>query len=597
MMQKHIVKVVPLEEYGVVLEFDGSQSRVISKIDISYNSISTIIDSKKIVTLDRGNEERRYGEPADIIVHSLDGELLETFSVPYTEAINSKHNVVYLGGGIESGEMCGYIDFDKSDRTLHYIKLPIEFSIEGKAIDDILIRDNQMFLVDNIVFPKYLFEYSIEMELKPKVVDVIELYGATYEHVIKGDINSRWMVVLSRAVGDWGEGSFVTIYEGKIKKNTLDYTQPPPNSQKRTSRKPYAHFIDLTIMGNRLFLLTEKGLSCVVLTTESISLQDLIFFKPIIENAEKLFRLDDQHLIVASRNTYEVINIDELVEEKFVSNGWMTKLKDWAYENNISEDIIPEEDQQIASIEKFFDSERIDKISSLKDLSKAVISVASLPKEIKYLKNLKALSIATEKTPKEIGELKELKFLHLSTKSIPEEIVKLKNLQYLSLVYRGTEFPNSIFKLTKLEILDLRWNGLRELPEEISELKNLKVIKLSRNNLTELPVGFSKLQNLIELDLSRNNFKMFPTSLEELNHLKVLHLNNNEISKIPQSISKLQNLTWFDISNNLLTGLPMELGELENLHWFNAKNNSLIENENLEELKSILRSKSCHFII
>jgi hypothetical protein len=99
--------------------------------------------------------------------------------------------------------------------------LPIN-PIRGKSIDDILVNNNRLILVDNIIFPKYLFEYDISIPNKPIHKQTTKLpNNGTYEHIYKGDINDNWMILLSHTMGDMGAFSHITIYSRTDKKYAL----------------------------------------------------------------------------------------------------------------------------------------------------------------------------------------------------------------------------------------------------------------------------------------------------------------------------------------------------------------------------------------
>ncbi|GJT46548.1 probable inactive receptor kinase [Tanacetum coccineum] len=122
--------------------------------------------------------------------------------------------------------------------------------------------------------------------------------------------------------------------------------------------------------------------------------------------------------------------------------------------------------------------------------------------------------------------------------------------------------PNTLSRLSSLQILSLRSNGLTgPFPSDFSNLTNLTSLYLHSNGFYgPLPLNFTYWNNLSILDLSNNGFNgSISPSIANMTHLTALNLANNSFSgEIPDlSIPSLQVL---DLSNNNLTGpVPQSL--------------------------------------
>ncbi|GJQ89249.1 probable inactive receptor kinase [Tanacetum coccineum] len=122
--------------------------------------------------------------------------------------------------------------------------------------------------------------------------------------------------------------------------------------------------------------------------------------------------------------------------------------------------------------------------------------------------------------------------------------------------------PNTLSRLSSLQILSLRSNGLTgPFPSDFSNLTNLTSLYLQSNGFYgPLPLNFTYWNNLSILDLSNNGFNgSISPSIANMTHLTALNLANNSFSgEIPDlSIPSLQVL---DLSNNNLTGpVPQSL--------------------------------------
>ncbi|KAF9601411.1 hypothetical protein IFM89_019684 [Coptis chinensis] len=138
--------------------------------------------------------------------------------------------------------------------------------------------------------------------------------------------------------------------------------------------------------------------------------------------------------------------------------------------------------------------------------------------------------------------------------------------------------PNTISRLSELQILSLRSNGITgPFPFDFINLRNLSFLYLQFNKFSGLlPVNFSVWKNLTIVNLSYNEFNgSIPSSLSNLTDLTALNLANNSFSgEIPDL--KLPNLQQLNLANNSLTGsVPSSLQRFPNSS-FEGNNISLI---------------------
>jgi Leucine rich repeat len=76
--------------------------------------------------------------------------------------------------------------------------------------------------------------------------------------------------------------------------------------------------------------------------------------------------------------------------------------------------------------------------------------------------------------------------------------------------------------------LDLRDLGPRELPESLGRLSQLEMLDLDENRLTSVPECFAQLADLKTLELSWNRLASLPSSMVKLTKLKSFFLHGNE---------------------------------------------------------------------
>ncbi|EYU25187.1 hypothetical protein ABFS82_06G024700 [Erythranthe guttata] len=128
--------------------------------------------------------------------------------------------------------------------------------------------------------------------------------------------------------------------------------------------------------------------------------------------------------------------------------------------------------------------------------------------------------------------------------------------------FRGRIPTNTLSRLSELQILSLRSNGLNgPFPSDLLKLGNLIGLHLQFNAFQgPLPLDFPVWENLSVLNLSNNGFDgSIPFSISNLTHLTALDLSNNSLSgNIPEF--NIPTLQLLDLSNNNLTGfVPQSL--------------------------------------
>ncbi|GLT40217.1 hypothetical protein SLA2020_143680 [Shorea laevis] len=235
-----------------------------------------------------------------------------------------------------------------------------------------------------------------------------------------------------------------------------------------------------------------------------------------------------------------------------------------------------------------------------------------------------------------VHNLTELRFLVLDFVNmslvVPSSLLNLtSSLEHLSLSFCNLQgnFPNQVFQLPSLQVLDLSYNfhlgsnlpesnlssNLEylnlantnfsgELPHSIGNLKLLKELNLdscqfygsiprSLANLTkisyldfdsnhlqgQIPNVFGKMRKLTHLRFSNNNFDgEIPTSIFNLTDLTYLSLSSNKlVGPFPQNISGLPFLRKFQMDNNFITTrIPSWLFSLPSLSYLDLQNNRLI---------------------
>lgn len=143
-------------------------------------------------------------------------------------------NWLYVGGGAVRGYLWPWPDDDEPPATagprpvapeyfVRYdlaapaplpeaVPLPVAFG-PGKAIDDLLRRGDELLVVDDIVYPKYLFFYHLPpAPALPQWRRTHELpFARVYEHIQGSEWNAGFVALLSSSTGRSGTACYVSV--------------------------------------------------------------------------------------------------------------------------------------------------------------------------------------------------------------------------------------------------------------------------------------------------------------------------------------------------------------------------------------------------
>ncbi|KAF9436752.1 hypothetical protein BGZ76_003068 [Entomortierella beljakovae] len=182
--------------------------------------------------------------------------------------------------------------------------------------------------------------------------------------------------------------------------------------------------------------------------------------------------------------------------------------------------------------------------------------------------------------PDSLLKLSKLDVLDLSCNSISSfhsafKMKKLKNLRRLNLDHNMLTDISPIYKLKALRELRLNYNFIPYLAIAIHGMTKLKVLAMESNQLSTLPETMGRLGNLCELRLSDNNIRVLPESIGSIRTLQVLALRSNLLEKLPESWKDMENLSTLDLACNLLTSLPSDIVRLPKLTHLDLHDNQI----------------------
>ncbi|KAL5208238.1 hypothetical protein ABZP36_032673 [Zizania latifolia] len=175
------------------------------------------------------------------------------------------------------------------------------------------------------------------------------------------------------------------------------------------------------------------------------------------------------------------------------------------------------------------------------DLSKN--SLEALPNELALCSSLQALILSNNKIKRwpgtVVSSLARLSLLKIDNNPLEEilstDLEALSTLEVLDLSGNTSSLPEPsvVSALPHLQELYLRRMKLNGFPDGLWGLKQLRILNLSQNYLTTVPEGIKDLTSLVELDLSDNNITALPPELGLLEpNLQVLKLDGNPLRSI-----------------------------------------------------------------
>ena len=294
--------IIPLNEKSLICKMENNEIREVGSFPKTTDSKSIIVNDEFICSID-----------SLITVFDIKGNLLKVINSDFeATSLNSKNIVVYFGGKSNenrrnAGEIFATLDLGNKDLKLKNIKIPIEVSY-GKAIDDILIMNNKLILVDDIVYPKFLLEYDITDSKNPNHIETKELENnGTYEHIVKGDLNDNWLVLLSSTVGRGGSSDHIVI-EGKTNGHISAHRKMRFIRDDESETQKSESFNDICLIDNVLYVLVDSTVYSLGLNNE-ISKENLKEVDSKLKSINKIIRAPDMKLILISHdNKYEKID-------------------------------------------------------------------------------------------------------------------------------------------------------------------------------------------------------------------------------------------------------------------------------------------------
>jgi hypothetical protein len=144
----------------------------------------------------------------------------------------------------------------------------------------------------------------------------------------------------------------------------------------------------------------------------------------------------------------------------------------------------------------------------------------------------------------QLGALKELELQGCELTSLPADLSGMTSLMKLDLGKNKLEdFPAGVLTVPALMYLNLTGNALTALPEDLDRLAELRALSVGnyydrRNQIDALPPALFRLSRLEKLDLSGNALTSVPRELVDMPALKRLAIEGNRIGGLSDDVAR-----------------------------------------------------------
>lgn len=325
-MSTHFI--LPQKNDSFIAQIVNGAIEKVKPIDVTFKSKNVITENGSIISIIHSEEN----DEKQIRVFNKEGGLLwMKLGIAYN-SLACKGNAVYFGGiqgdhYTSDAAMFAWMNLDDQVYDPTRLDVPIE-SKSGKSIDDVVVDGEQLILVDNIIYPKFIFFYDISDEQNPIYKQACELpNNGTYEHIEKADAANGKVVTLSSTIGGMGGFDYISIIDTeqlkRFKKasaddeNWLDYEAKGVicnhdfDDKTGAQRTTYPYFgsrniNDICLIGNYLFFLLSDELKCINIQ-KPIEVENCVKIDINIQSPKRLIKSSCGNLVILAPNEYELV--------------------------------------------------------------------------------------------------------------------------------------------------------------------------------------------------------------------------------------------------------------------------------------------------
>jgi hypothetical protein len=172
---------------------------------VSEKSIITTDQKERVVVLDTMQNKIQIFD-----IHTTKETILSIpFDIKPKTILINQHNL-FIGG--EMGKEL-LIQYHLKSKKWFKLKIPKEVMSYGKAVDDLVVNDSLLIAVDNIIIPKYILYYKLNLTDKLEYSHLEKLKSnSSYESIHQARITENFLGLLSTTM-NWGtQSEHITLY-------------------------------------------------------------------------------------------------------------------------------------------------------------------------------------------------------------------------------------------------------------------------------------------------------------------------------------------------------------------------------------------------
>lgn len=294
--------IIPQKKRSIIAALENSKITETGTISIPYASKNIRVQGSMFAALysgfNRGSKK--------LAVFDKSGRQLSQKRPLKFESIIGKGDAAYLGG-----EKLAFIDLKDSALTVNEIELAEKF----KSIGGMLVRNNDLFLIDNNAPSTYVLKYNISEPSAPRHIGTNKLKNnGTNEHIIKGDISENWLVLFSSTADKSGTCQHISIVgkeENWINYSILNFYAGKESLWRKWFGKGSRHdafykVCDICVIRNKLLILKENGLFLVDLS-EKTDGQNIAQINNNENAYDRFLKINSENCIIHNEKKYELM--------------------------------------------------------------------------------------------------------------------------------------------------------------------------------------------------------------------------------------------------------------------------------------------------
>jgi hypothetical protein len=167
-------------------------------------------------------------------------------------------NRLYVSGAMKQNnikQFAGYYELVNSDWKFTPIPLPEMHNQIRKSFDEILCREDNLYLIDDIVIPKYLYHYKLKENSIPEFYRTVQLPShCSYETYHRGIVTDKWLALFSNAMNSNGFHQFVSVFDIQSLEEIMAIVSHVPMGLSDDKPKTQHWFSDFAIKNDEVYL-------------------------------------------------------------------------------------------------------------------------------------------------------------------------------------------------------------------------------------------------------------------------------------------------------------------------------------------------------